>query len=99
MFDTWVHGEWQDLCSRLKNYARNIGDRKQRTDAFLSEAESSCSEPVPERYTHLLDRVRQAAARAKAWQKTDPAGSDIVDEAIGETFPASDPPVWTSAAI
>ena len=110
MGDRFLETEWDDLGRRVRRTAEHCGAQVPgRAGRFREQAEEFCRQPPPDSYPALLERVRQAAALAVSWQSERPSESDrraggsepidpVVESSL-ESFPASDPPTWTSAAI
>ena len=97
MRDKWVQEQWDDLCRRTLRSAEHWGHRAPRlAETIRFEAEEFTRGSMPERYPDLLDRVREASRLAVDWsERTDSRStnvSDAVDEAVSESFPASDRP-------
>lgn len=68
MRDPWIESEWKNLCQRVQNCAEECaGDSPRLRERFQQEAEAFERQEPPERYPHLLDRVRSAAELAKSW--------------------------------
>ncbi|RMF41901.1 MAG: hypothetical protein D6753_08765 [Planctomycetota bacterium] len=103
MFDPWVDREWKDLCYRLDICAQHHGSKIDRAEEFLEASRHFAQRTPPQRYPELLDAVRGAAELAKSWQRyaeaADREPADPVEEALEETYPASDAPTWTATEI
>ncbi|EMI56055.1 hypothetical protein [Rhodopirellula sallentina] len=98
MKDPFVQSQWQELCEHLKQVAHHVGERAGLESQYADEAEQFCASQPPARYSHLLDRVREATHIAIRWQEQASEQrhvEDLVDEAGEESFPASDPPVFS----
>jgi hypothetical protein len=100
MKNPFVDQEWELLRQRLGDCARHLGDQIDQADAFLREADEFGNQAVPQSYSELLKRVAAAAELTRGWQAKrslhEHEESDI-DEALDESFPASDPPAWSTA--
>ena len=100
MKDVFVEQDWESLCERLIGCAKHVGDAIGRREEFLRRATEFNSQPRPQKYADLLQRVSAAAELAKLWQalRAEHQHSDeIIDEAADESFPASDPPSSSAA--
>lgn len=112
MKDDWVGSEWRELCQRLIRCAeiRDLQDIPETTN-HRQLAEQFAQQESPQGYSELLQRVSEAATLAISWQhatdrideKSDSTAVeiefDLVQEAGEDSFPASDPPAWSSATV
>ena len=71
---------------------------RQAVDAVFCTCVTTASDAVAQGqapvHTALISEVRQQAERYSMHGASDGAGSDMVDRASEQSFPASDPPAW-----
>lgn len=65
MRNEFFENQWRGLCERLQQCARELPG-----DSNL-EAQQFADQPPPSSYSELLERVRDAAHKAIAWQGSD----------------------------
>lgn len=100
MKDEFVQRQWNELCEHLERIAEHISQGSGATQRCNLELHRFCEQEPPERYQHLLQRVRDAAELASTWRKrvdTNAHDQSLIDEAGAESFPASDPPVFSQS--
>ncbi|WP_419187576.1 hypothetical protein [Stieleria bergensis] len=91
MKDPFIDSQWRELCDHLSRVAEHLGGPLREADAFRLQ-------DPPDRFSHLLDRVREATTLANKWRETQTShrhDDDLIDEAGQESFPASDPPTFS----
>ncbi len=109
MIDQFVKSEWELLCDHLRQCAGAIARTESDKAEFLTQAEAFADLEPPHRYPDLLKKTADAAELAVRWQqvrgeKTSATESavhaheeEMIDEALDESFPASDPPSFSHA--
>ncbi|EMB18293.1 hypothetical protein [Rhodopirellula europaea] len=98
MNDPFIQSEWRSLCKRVHGCACTLANDKSEEKIFESQAHAFASSEPPHRYSELLTKVAEAAHLAVKWQSdmVHDIEDHWIDEASDESFPASDPPAFTS---
>ncbi|MEZ6086827.1 MAG: hypothetical protein R3C05_02095 [Pirellulaceae bacterium] len=103
MNENFINSQWNELRERVRTSAQRLGERAQQPDAFENQAEKFCEQPAPDSYGGFLERVNEAAQLAAIWRDHSPSRQSThqnpIDEALDETFPASDPPSWNPGTL
>lgn len=98
MKDLFVESEWLGLCNRVLSCANKLGVGSHSELLMLQQAKEFVDQEAPQRYKDLLACTAAAARLAVAWQELRQQSAheeEMIDEAVDESFPASDPPSFS----
>ncbi len=107
-----IESEWREICQRLVRRAKAC-DAQEAPGMTRRQllAKQFASQETPRASAQLQQRKREVAALEESWQlRTDANGEeasafaneldfDWVQEAGEDSFPASDPPAWSSSTL